>query len=224
MFKRIKSFLLYNADQKNKNSYSEKFRKKRLEFLKEFCEGIKKPVRILDLGGSDYHWKNSVFENNRNYHITLVNVENQNVKDFTNFCFIKKNAVDLKQFYDNEYDLVYSNSLLEHLNSLEKQEKIAGEIARIGIHYFIQTPNYYFPVEPHFLFPLFQFFPDELKVRLISNFDLGWYDKQEDDSKARELATSVRLMKKKELKKIFPGAGIFSERCFFFNKSFIVYK
>ena len=223
MFGKLRSYLLYNANQNHKDSVSYRLRKKRFEFFSEFCSKLKKPVKILDLGGSDYHWRNSRFRDNMNFHITIVNTEQQNIKDLRNLSFIKKDIRDLNYFDDKEFDLVYSNSLFEHINSFDEQKKLAWEIRRIGIHYFIQTPNFYFPIEPHFLFPFFQFLPESMKTMLIMKFNLGWYKKQKDDIKARELACSVRLLKKGELKQIFPGGKIYSEKYFLLNKSFIIY-
>ncbi len=223
MFGKLRSYLLYNANQNHKDSVSYRLRKKRFEFFSEFCSKLKKPVSILDLGGSDYHWRNSRFRDNKNFHITIVNTEQQNIKDLRNLSFIKKDVRDLTYFDDKEFDLIYSNSLFEHINSFDEQKKLAGEISRIGKHYFIQTPNYYFPIEPHFLFPFFQFLPVSWKTKLIKKYDLGWYKKQKDEDKARELAESVRLLKKGELKQMFPGGKIYSEKYFLLNKSFIIY-
>ena len=220
---KIRSYLLYNANQNNKDSVSHRLREKRFALFSEFCSKLKKPVSILDLGGSDYHWRNSRFRDNKNFHITIVNTEQQNIKDIRNMSFIKKDVKDLDYFDDSEFDLVYSNSLFEHINNFEDQKKLAWEIQRIGKHYFIQTPNYYFPVEPHFLFPFFQFLPEAARTKLIMKYDLGWFRKQESESKARELAASVRLLKKSELKKMFPGGKFFTEKYLLLNKSFIIY-
>lgn len=223
MFGKLRSYLLHNANQKNENSISKQLREKRLKFFSEFCAKFEKPVNILDLGGSDYHWRNSEFINNKDFHITVLNTENQNTRDLKNFSFLKRDATDLKFFEDKEYDVVYSNSLLEHINKFDEQKKLAEEVVRIGKHYFVQTPNYYFPVEPHFLFPFFQFLPAEKKVSLIRKYDLGWFNKETDAVKASELANSVRLLKESELKKIFPNGKIFCEKYFLLKKSFIVY-
>lgn len=220
---KIRSYLLYNANQNNKDSVSHRLREIRFAFFSEFCSKLEKPVNILDLGGSDYHWRNSRFRDNKNFQITIVNTELQNIKDISNMSFIKKDVRDLDYFDDIEFDLVYSNSLFEHINNFEEQKKLAGEIQRIGKHYFIQTPNYYFPLEPHFLFPFFQFMPDSIRTKLIMKHDLGWFKKQVDESKARELASSVRLLRKSELKKMFPGGKIFTEKYLLLNKSFIIY-
>ncbi len=224
MIEKIRSGLLHNANQTNDRSLSAEMRKVRLRFFKKFTDNLSKPLRILDVGGSDYHWRNSDFINNKNFYITIVNTELQNVKEFRNMSFIKRDVEDLGIFDNQEYDIVYSNSLLEHLNTFDKQMSVADEIQRIGKHYFVQTPNYYFPIEPHFLFPFFQFMPDPLKTKLIMRYRLGWFEKEKDEYKAKEIALSIRLLKEKELLKLFPGANIYFEKYLLMNKSFIAYK
>jgi len=219
----LKSYLLYNANQKNENSISSRQRKKRFEFFLKYCSELHKPLKILDLGGSDYYWQSLNFTDNENYKIEILNIENQNTENFKNISFLKNDVRDLSFIKDKEYDLIYSNSLIEHLNNFDEQKKLAKEIQRTGKKYFIQTPNYYFPVEPHFLFPFFQFLSVDMKTKLISNFNLGWFEKQTDIVKARELANSIKLLKEKELKEIFPGCKIYKEKYFSLNKSFIAY-
>ena len=141
-----------------------------------------------------------------------------------NFIYLKKDVTDLSDFKDKEFDIVYSNSLIEHINTEDLQIKLAEDIRRIGKHYFIQTPNYYFPIEPHFLFPFFQYLPLNLRAALVKKFDLGWYDRQPDKVKAFELASSIKLLSQKELKKLFPDGNIYHEKYLFLNKSFIIYK
>lgn len=223
MFQTIKSYLLYNANQKNVNSISNKYRNKRNKFFLDYCKLFEKPLKILDIGGSDYHWRNTELKNSKDFHITIVNKENQDIKDFTNLSFIKLDVSRLNFFKDDEYELVYSNSLLEHISNFDEQKKLAGEIRRIGKKYFVQTPNYYFPVEPHFLFPFFQFLPERTKINLIKKYNLGWYEKQTNEIKAEELAKSIRLIKKEELKKLFPDGIIFEEKFLTLTKSFIIY-
>lgn len=223
MIRSIKSYLLYNANQNNEDSISSRFRKKRFGFFLQYCNEFEKPIKILDLGGSDYYWKNLNFTNNDDYRITILNKEYQETSIFKNVSFIKGDVKDLKFINDMSYDIIYSNSLIEHLNTFEEQKKLAKEIIRIGKHFFIQTPNYYFPIEPHFLFPLFQFLSNKTKIKIISKFNLGWFEKQTNELKAEELARSIRLLNKNELKHIFEDCKIHTEKFFFLNKSFIVY-
>lgn len=219
----VREYFLKNADQNNVNSVSYKLRNRRKILFLEFISNLKRPVKILDLGGSEYFWRNLNLINLNDIQILLLNTEFQDVKNFSNIDFINKDVRDLSEFSDNEFDVVHSNSLIEHLSTYDEQKKLAAEIQRIGKNYFIQTPNYYFPVEPHFLYPFFQFFSKEKKIALIQKKDLGWYKKQENMDKAEALASSIRLMKKSELENIFKNPKIHSEKYFLFTKSFIVY-
>jgi len=219
----IREYFLKNADQNNLNSISYKLRNNRKILFLEFISKIKRPVKILDLGGSEYFWRNLNLINLDDIQILLVNTEYQDVENISNINFINKDVRDLSEYSDKEFDVVHSNSLIEHLSTFDEQKKLADEIQRIGRHYFIQTPNYYFPVEPHFLYPFFQFFSLKKKTELIQKKDLGWYMKQENMDDAEALAASIRLMKKSELKNIFKNPKIYSEKYFLFTKSFIVY-
>lgn len=219
----LRKYLLYNANQTNENSVSSKQRKKRFEYFKEYCSKLKKPLKIIDIGGSDYYWKSLGFNGDENFNIDIINIEDQMTESFKNISFIKKDVRDLGFIKDKEYDLVFSNSMIEHLRSFEEQKKLAKEIRRVGKNYFIQTPNYYFPVEPHFLLPFFQFLSDDMKTKLVNKFDLGWFKKQTDIVKAKELATSVNLLKEKDLKKLFPDCKIYREKYLLLNKSFIAH-
>ncbi|MBD5657673.1 MAG: methyltransferase type 11, partial [Candidatus Eremiobacteraeota bacterium] len=87
----------------------------------------------------------------------------------------------------------------------------------------VQTPNYYFPIEPHFLFPGFQFLPVSTRARLLHSFDLGWSQRESDLESAREVVDSVKLLKRRELADHFPDAKIYDERYLGLTKSFIAY-
>ncbi|HWS70973.1 MAG TPA: class I SAM-dependent methyltransferase, partial [Thermoanaerobaculia bacterium] len=64
-----------------------------------------------------------------------------------------------------------SNSVLEHVADMPA---MAREIRRVGRRWYVQTPNRWFPVEPHFLVPFFQFLPIATRAWLLTRFDLGW--------------------------------------------------
>jgi hypothetical protein len=67
---------------------------------------------------------------------------------------------------DQSFDIVFSNSVIEHVGTWEDQHAFARETARVGKRYWIQTPNKHFPIEPHMNFPYFQFLPRALQERL----------------------------------------------------------
>jgi SAM-dependent methyltransferase len=55
-------------------------------------------------------------------------------------------------FADGEFDLVYCNSVIEHV-SPERRSRFAAEVRRVGRGWYVQTPAASFPVEPHSLLP-----------------------------------------------------------------------
>ena len=61
-------------------------------------------------------------------------------------------------FPSKSVDIVFSNSVIEHLGDLRSQRVFAEEIARVGTSHFIQTPYKSFPVDPHYMSPNFQVF------------------------------------------------------------------
>lgn len=123
---------------------------------------------------------------------------------------------------------MYSNSVIEHLGDLVSQQTFAKEIARVGIRYYVQTPNKRFPIEPHLLTPLIHYFlpylPRSLQRYLLRYFTLwGWITRptvQECERFLRE----VRLLDEYELQLLFPDAEIRRERFLGLTKSLIAIK
>jgi hypothetical protein len=100
---------------------------------------------------------------------------------------------------------------------------MAREVKRVGMRYFVQTPNKYFPIEPHFLFPCFQFLPVPVRTWLLQHFHLGWRGRVADPQAARASVNSVRLLTRAELTDLFPEASLFEEKLLGLTKSFVVY-
>ena len=124
---------------------------------------------------------------------------------------------------DRAFDVVFSNSVIEHLGIFEDQQSMAAEIRRVGKRYYVQTPNRFFPIEPHFLVPFFQFLPIGLKARMLRRIDLGWYKKVPSLELARKTVQSIRLLSEKDLSKLFPEAHLYRERFCGLVKSFVAY-
>lgn len=155
---------------------------------------------------------------NKNFLIEIVNLEKEDSKH-ENIKYHKENVLELTTYFLCKFDIIHSNSLIEHLSSFENQKKFADLILKSGVKYFIQTPNYYFPFEPHFLFPLFQFLPLKLQILLLKNFKLCWFNKCKTKADAVLLINSIRLLKRKELKQLFPNSKIYKEKLLFLVKS-----
>ncbi|PSF38665.1 methyltransferase type 11 [Aphanothece hegewaldii CCALA 016] len=222
----VNSFLTRIADYEETNSWSSQFRGKRFDFFKQLIRTLALPLNILDVGGREAIWQKEFYGSQKEFDdvkVTILNLT-KTLVSHPNLKSVVGNATNMKEYQDKQFDVIFSNSVIEHVGNYENQQQMANEIQRVGKRYFVQTPNRYFPIEPHFLFPFYQFFPLWLKVWLISHFDLGWRKKQTDQAEAINIADSVRLLSKKELKQLFPKAKIFEEKFAFFTKSFIVYE
>ncbi len=214
----IMAIKLFNPDYGF--SLNQRFREKRFKFFISLLERVKsdKPIQILDVGGSEIYWERMNFTNNKNIFVTLLNLKKVPTKK-DNFVSIKGDACDLSSFKDKQFDIVYSNSVIEHLFTFENQKKMATEIMRVGNAYYVQTPNYYFPIEPHWLFPFFQFLPFKIRVFLTKNFNLGHYKKAVSEEVAIKRVNKVKLLTEKQMKELFPTGKVYREILLGFVKS-----
>jgi len=206
------SFLQSLANSGNQNSFANKVRKKRMKLFETYFPEVllDKPLKILDLGGTCNFWKQMGYENKTEIEILLLNLEVQETS-VKNIRSIAGDACDLSQFIDKHFDIVFSNSVIEHVGNFQRQKEMAKEIIRVGKGFFVQTPNYWFPLEPHFLFFGFHYMPLWLKTYFVQNFSLGWMGQHKDKEKALEVADSVHLLSKGQLRKLFPNAKILNE-------------
>ena len=209
------------ANNTNNQSLSHRMRKKRFEFFLSILHQIPKPVSILDIGGTVEFWKAMQF-NEPGVSITLLNLESPATVEHP-FIFLQGDATNLSNIKHQQFDLVFSNSVIEHLFTWQNQQKMAGEILRVAKWHFIQTPNYWFPIEPHWVFPCFQYLPKKIRIWLTQHISLGHIPKQKDYTKAVQQVAEVKLLTKQEMKTLFPNSAIYCEKFLGLNKSFIAY-
>jgi ubiquinone/menaquinone biosynthesis C-methylase UbiE len=208
-------------DNTSPNSTANKFRRKRFRYFTELLQNDPLPVKILDVGGTENFWVQMGIYANKNYLITVLNIDVQQTLTKENLTFIQGNAADLSKFGDKEFDIVFSNSVIEHIPKDTERQKMANEIIRTGKKYFVQTPNYFFPFEPHFLFPCFQFLPKFIKIFMLKNFNMGWFKKCGSAAETESLLETNRLLKFAELRSYFPAATIIHEKFMLMTKSLI---
>ena len=205
-------------------SLNQRFREKRFKFFISLMERVKsdKVIQILDIGGTENYWERMKFTEKSNINITLLNLEKVETKK-TTFISVKGDACNLSPYKDKQFDIVFSNSVIEHLFSFENQKKMADEVMRVGRNYYVQTPNYYFPLEPHWLFPFFQFLPYKFRIFLTSNFNLGHYKKSLTKEDAVKRVDEVKLLTEKQMKELFPTGVVYRERFLGLTKSITMY-
>jgi len=215
--------LEFISDNYNPSSLASKSRKKRFDFFLYQLRKFKKPVKILDIGGTEKYWSLMGFPGDRaSIRIYLLNKTSYLTKS-KNIISINGDATNLSEFNDASFDIVYSNSVIEHLFTWENQVKMANEVQRVGKNYFIQTPNYYFPIEPHFVFPFFQYLPKSLQVKLITNFSFGHFNKFENEDLAIKKVEEISLLTLKQMKELFPKCSIYIDKFIGLNKSIVTY-
>jgi hypothetical protein len=202
------------------NSLALTLRRKRFRRFLELVDRCpKRPLQILDVGGTEQFWETMGYAD-CGHKITLLNLTSAPTRHENIVC-MAGDAASMPQFGDDQFDIVFSNSVIEHLGSLERQRQMAGEVRRLAKRYFVQTPNYWFPIEPHFRFPGFQFLPVATRVWLLRHRALASYPRAETEQQARNYVDEIRLLKKSEVRALYPDAEILHERFLGLTKSFM---
>ena len=192
------------------------FRKRRMmKFIETFRP--RADQTILDVGGSAYNWDLVNFQGS----VVMLNLDPViGEQARANMKFVVGDGTALA-YEDDAFDIVFSNSVIEHVGGYENQRQMANEIRRVGRRFFVQTPNKRFPLEPHFLFPWFQYLPLATRAWLVNRFDVGWYKRIPDAVAARAEVESIQLLTKGRLSALFPGARVHEEKLAGLTKSFV---
>ena len=193
-------------------------KKWRSERFNKFIElvGVPNDANIIDLGGNAYFWDLT----NNNYTVTIVNLPGENPKDHSNtrIHYVDGDATDLsKLFKDKSFDIVFSNSVIEHVGNDTKVENFSKEVQRLGHAYWIQTPSGKFPIEPHTGFPFFWRIPKKIRAWLFDR----WEKKLPEWTQSMR---STRLITLEHMINQFPEAEIFFEKKCLLEKSYTLYK
>lgn len=203
--------ILRLADNRTQNSWASRLRRKRTKHLLDMIPSDKK-TRILDVGGTEQFWTNlwgNAIPNN--VEITIVNITPQ-ASSNPQIHAVSGDARDLSLFQSGEFDICFSNSVLEHVGTLLDQNRAAAEMRRVAKRYFVQTPYRYFPIEPHFHVPAWAQLPVVVRTALHRRFHLGWMRAQPDYLLAKSDVEQIRLLNIREFRALFPNAKIIAER------------
>ncbi len=126
-------------------------------------------------------------------------------------------------FADQSFDLVYNNSVIEHLHTFAQQQAFAAEVRRVGRRYYVQTPNRTFFFEPHFLTPFIHWFSPKLRRRLLPYTVWGLLT-HPSPAQCRAIADEIRLLDEAEVRQLFPDGEVWHERVLGWTKSLIAIK
>lgn len=199
------------------------FRERRMRMLRSLVT-IEPGTRVLDLGGAPAIWEHIPVP----LDITLLNlpgavsagerevVQSPGLNHHT-FHLIEGDACNVEQFEDRSFDLVFSNSVIEHVGPSPKQAEFAREVCRLGKSYWVQTPSRWFPIEPHSGMPFYWFYPEWLRAALMRRWRKklpGWW---------ADYIGTTRVLSKRRLAELFPTAKTRVEYFFGLPKSNIAY-
>lgn len=95
-------------------------------------------------------------------------------------------------FEDGQFDIVFSNAVVEHVGGRDRQRALVREALRVGRSVFLTTPNRWFPVDVHTRLPLVHWLPDPLSHRVYRALGQGF-------------ATENHLLSSRGLAALFPG-------------------
>lgn len=206
-----------------------KFRSLRMKILESEISNIYKrnggkAVSILDIGGRGGYWRNLSEEMKGSVDITILNLPgdlSHPIPSDIRIRLVSGDACSMPQFDDNEFDLSHSNSVIEHVGSYYNMVLFAKEAMRVGVRHFIQTPNFFFPFEPHHGKLFVHWKGDLNRIRKVTKGGLGY-------ARARRFADACKYVDHTTMidlwmfKNLFPRSLIKKEKfLFLLNKSFI---
>ncbi|MBL8582502.1 MAG: SAM-dependent methyltransferase [Rhizobiaceae bacterium] len=204
-----------------------RFRERRFAQVRSLIEAViaeKGSCEILDLGGTEYYWRigaGFLAANRDKVRITIVNLEVETIADSGLFRFIEGSATDQNLLAGSSFDLVHSNSVIEHVGEVSDMKLFAQNVRRLAPRYYVQTPNYWFAYEPHFRLLGFQYLPQWARVAIIRNFAVGFFAKVPDRAEAEAIIRHHHLVTTRQMRDFFPDARIVHEKVAGLNKSII---
>jgi len=194
------------------------FRRRRMRrFERTF--GITPAMRVLDVGGTAINWEYLSVRPR----LVILNEERER-RDADDVIWVAGDGCSLP-FREGAFDIVFSNSVIEHVGGPERQRQFAREIARVGKAYWVQTPNRWFPVEPHLLTPFLHWLPARWRAAIARRFTLWeWITRPSADRRAfyiEHFLRDVRLLGPAEMERLFPEAQLIRERFVGLAKSLV---
>lgn len=208
-------------DPKDTSTVSYRLRSKRDQFLRKFL--LRNGKNILDLGGTADYWHRVGldFLKDNDFTVTIVNIEATEFGEGPFRCLVG-NACNI-DLPNNSFDIVHSNSVIEHVGGRSQVLAFANEVRRLAPAYYIQTPNWSFPVDPHFWkVPFFHWMPRSVRSELLYRLPIASAGRAPDRQVARQVVEETRLLSGKQMRRLFPDGHLRREKFLGLTKSWIV--
>lgn len=136
-------------------------------------------LRILDVGYSNEEYSDTDNFLEKHYpwpeQITALGVEPTELFS-QRYPRVRAIEYDGREFPfdDDEFDLCWSNAVIEHVGSRERQALFLSEIRRVSRAAYVTTPNRLFPIEVHTRTPLLHFLPKRVFDGYLRRVGMEW--------------------------------------------------
>lgn len=179
-------------------------------------------MRVLDLGGTPDFWRSAPV---RPAYVTTLNLDDKYNPREPWLEHVVADACHLASLDScaGDYSLVVSNSLIEHVGGFLRRKEFARVVMGAAPAHWIQTPDRYFPIEPHYLAPGFQFLPVKMRAAAIRHWPLA-HERVYTSADALAQALTIDLIGTTELRHLFPESVIWHERIAGISKSIVAIK
>jgi len=195
------------------------FRVRRMRLFQQVFH-VTGQTRVLDVGGSPEIWDYAAVRPN----LTIVNLPSAIERLDRVTAQVAADGC-LLPFRDQAFDIVFSNSVIEHVGDIAQQRRFSREIARVGRCYWVQTPNRGFPIEQHLLLPFVHQLPLSWRPPIVKRLT-GWELIARPSPAQREyyihhFLHELRLLNAADLRDLFPDSRLLSEKVCGLTKSLI---
>jgi hypothetical protein len=208
-----------NADEPTSWAYKARARRWR-QFHDRFPELGE--MRVLDLGGTPWAWDN-IWP--APVAVTCVNLDPAVTSPTAHRIPIEVVHADACTPPDrllSGHDIVLSNSVIEHVGGLARRRQLADVVRAAAPDHWVQTPARSFPLEPHWMFPGFQWLPVRSRAWLSPRWPLasaGYRGRAPE--RALDDVLEVELLSEAEWRHLFPTSVHLVERVAGLAKSYI---
>jgi hypothetical protein len=136
-------------------------------------------MKVLDVGFANVEYSpvDNFIEKHYPYPEKLtalgINAPNEFAKRYPRVRAVQY-AGGIFPFQDQEFDVCWSNAVIEHVGEIDEQAVFLAEIKRVSRRAFVTTPNKYFPVEPHTRTPVLHYLPKRTFDSYLRMIGKGW--------------------------------------------------
>jgi hypothetical protein len=193
------------------------FRRRRMRrFAREFR--VSSRLRVVDVGGSPFNWSFAPEVPS----LVLANLrapgDASSLPDGVRYVIADGTRL---AFADDAFDVAFSNSVIEHLGTPDRQAAFASELRRVARGLWVQTPARSFPFEPHLLAAFVHWLPRRWQRRLLRRFTLWGVLSRPSPERVERFLAETRLLGRREMGLLFPDCEIRRERFLGLTKSYV---